>query len=276
MKSSHFEVMNSYNPLFFNVSFKGQGCLLSLDIDHKTDILKQMEFTAESSLLEKRKDEFESLTNLAIGKNISELKKIKRSDYQANKQEFFPLGLWLLKSAIDRYTEGDQESFFYTDDKKVLCLCFGIDESDIHNEMANNLDFDLEKLAVSTRATTACGSCRTPINKNIQSQRDRSGIIYGKGKVRTHFDKNGKWVKVAGLFPGPLIIKIDKNLQEWKELTSNFPNVKIELLALEGYHLDLKIVNGLEVLNKSDNFKNELSDFLFSRLGVRFVLNFFH
>ncbi len=106
----------------------------------------------------------------------------------------------------------------------LVCLCFGITK------------FNLEK-GVPTMAGRACGSCGTLIKKR-------------------------EFQKIAGMYPGPLLVKLDSLKQDW----SQNKNISISLLSIVNNYLEVKIIPYDRDILKS------LSDYYFEKLNTRIFL----
>ncbi|MBY0414363.1 MAG: (2Fe-2S)-binding protein, partial [Bdellovibrionales bacterium] len=225
---------------FFNASATLPEIGLFLDIDPKNDCIKDFFFDGPKS--SHYKLELEELRILAINKNLSEVKKIIRTDLsfevllENSNKATAPIGLWLLQKAISGY-EG--EARYYREQSDMVCLCFSITKKDIVKKVLSNKDFELKTLIQDTMASSACGTCRKPIEKIILETRLSHGLIKGLDHSKSRFDEKGEWLKVAGFYPGELLIKLEELKQEWMKREEIADQFKIEFTDIEGLHLTL-------------------------------------
>jgi hypothetical protein len=106
----------------------------------------------------------------------------------------------------------------------VVCLCFGMTKNDIKN---GNVKM----------AGRACGSCRSLLAKK-------------------------EFVKIADMYPGPLVVKLDELKNEWlKDL-----DVKLSIEEINEAYLEVKMQPYSKEKLKS------LSDYYFEKLNFRFFL----
>lgn len=257
---------------FFNAKAEGGGVSLFLDINPKNEIIK--DFFYEGPETSKYKIELDELKLLSLGKSLSEVNLIKRSDLQfitPTKNSTTPmaaLGLTLLKSAISEYSGEDH---FYKEHKDMVCLCFSVTKKDIVGQVLADKDFELKTLIQNTMASSACGSCRMLIEGIIVETRNHHGLIKGMDHSRSRLDANGKWIKVNGMYPGPLLIKLDELKNTWMKREGILDQYQIEFTNIEGLHLSVKINPSSEKTNAG--LLSALSDYLKSELGVLFFLH---
>lgn len=244
---------------------------LFLDIDPKHDTIK--EFFFDGPKLSHFTRELEELKTLSLGKTLDQAGFITRDLLHFEtllpngKKAMAPVGLWLLKKAIETY---QGEAHFFKDHQDMLCLCFSVTKKDIIKKVLANKNFELKTLIQETMASSACGSCRVPIEKLILDTRAQNGLIKGLDHSKSRYDASGAWLKVAGLYPGPLLIKLDELKNKWMERENIKELFEIEFTNIEGLHLTLSV--------NSTNEKTvaglllALSDFLKSELGILFFL----
>jgi hypothetical protein len=109
----------------------------------------------------------------------------------------------------------------------LVCLCFGITKSDL-------------SAGIPQMAGRACGSCLPYLKKR-------------------------EFKKIDGLYPGPLVVKLDDLKNEWaKNQTSEISEISIE--EINGLYLEVKI----KPYNKEK--LQSLSDYFYSKLNTRFFL----
>ena len=256
---------------FFNAKAMTPEVSLFLDIDPKTDIIK--EFFYDGPKASHFKIEMEELRILAINKSIHEAQKIKRhslgleTELANGEKPVMPRGLSLLRSALSSYTG---EGGFLKEQFDVLCLCFSVTKRDIVKKVLGNKDFELKTLIQETMASSACGSCRSPIEKLILETRLEHGLIKGLDHSKSRFDKEGNWIKIAGMYPGPLLLKLDELKKAWIKREKIEGQFDIEFTDIEGFHLTVKINSTNE--KTVGGLLSALSDYLKSELGVLFFL----
>ena len=257
---------------FFNASASLHGVSLFLDINSKTETIKDFFYSGNTA--SHFSVELDELKMLVVGKTLSEIQNLKRSDLQFvtetkyQNAPILPLGLTLLRLAISDY---QGENRFYKEEKDMVCLCFSVTKRDIVQGVLSDKDFELKTLIQKTMASSACGSCRTPIEKIILETRHQHGLIKGLDHSRSRFDAKGEWIKILGLYPGPLLIKIDELKIAWMKREGINEQYKIEFTNIEGFHLDVKITPGSEKTNAA--LLSALSDYLKNELGILFFLH---
>lgn len=256
---------------FFNAKATLPEISLFLDIDPKRDTIKDFHFDGPKA--SHFAVEMQELKLLTLGKSLTELENLSRHNISIETTlpngnlPVVPVGLWLFKKAISTYAG---ESRFYKDQHDMVCLCFSVTKNDIVKKVLGNKDFELKTLINETMASSACGSCRKPIEKIIVDTRNAHGLIKGMDHSKARLDKNGEWIKVAGMYPGPLLIKLDELKNEWmirEKITDQF---KIEFTNIEGLHLSVEIDSTNE--KTVAGLMSALTDFLKSKLGVLFFL----
>ena len=256
---------------FFNAKATTKDIGLFLDIDSKRDIIKEFHFDGPRASLYKA--EMEELKALVLGKTLEEAKDINRASLMFetrlnnDHKAVTSTGLWLLREAIASYMG---ESRFFKEDRDLLCLCFSVTKRDIVQKVLNNRDFELKTLLQETMAPSACGSCRGPILSLIEETRNAHGMIKGLDHSRSRFDKDGNWIKIAGHYPGPLLIKLDELKDEWMKREGIVDQFSIELVNIEGFHVSVKINSTNE--KTVSGLLSALTDFWKSKLGILFFL----
>ncbi len=256
---------------FFNAKAQTPEVSLFLDIDPKTDIIK--EFFYDGPRASHFKIELEELRILAINKSIHDAQKIKRyslgleTELSNGEKPAMPRGLWLLRTALGSYTG---EGGYLKEQTDVLCLCFSVTKKEIVKKVLANKDFELKTLIQETMASSACGSCRLPIEKLIRDTRAENGLIKGLDHSKSRFDANGAWIKIAGMYPGPLLIKLEELKNTWMKREKIEGQFEIEFTDIEGFHLTVKINSTNE--KTIGGLLHALSDYLKSELGFLFFL----
>lgn len=256
---------------FFNAKAILPELSLFLDIDPKKETIKDFYFDGVKA--SNYNLEMQELKQIVMGKNIADIGKISRDEMthetrlSNGKRPLFPIGLWLLKKAITTYAD---EGRYFKEQHDMICLCFSVTKSDIVKKVLAHKDYELKTLIQDTMASSACGSCRVFVEKVIIDTRNTHGLIKGLDHSKTRFDPDGHWIKIAGMYPGPLIIKLTELKNEWmarEEITGQF---KIEFTNIEGLHLTIKIDSANEKV--SDGLILALTDFLKSKLGFLFFI----
>lgn len=257
---------------FFNAKSTLSEVTLFLDIDPKKDTVKEFFFDGPHVL--KYLPELDELKSLVLGKSLDEIKNIKRSSLMFEtktadgKKAVMSLGLKLLREAISSYTA---EGRTLKEDRDLLCLCFSVTKRDVVRSVLTNKNFELKTLIQDTMATSACGSCRISIEKLIQKTRNENGLIPGLDHSRSRLDAKGNWVKVAGMYPGPLLIKLEELKNDWMKREGIDSQFEIEFVGIEGFHVDVKINS--DRANIKEGLLLAMEDYMKEKLGV---LLFFH
>jgi bacterioferritin-associated ferredoxin len=177
------------------------------------------------------------------------------------------LPLWLFKQAIESYVGHGK---FYKEQTDMLCLCFSVTKRDIVKNVLANKNFELKTLIQETMASSACGSCKTPIINLINETRLAHGLIKGLDHSKSRYDDKGAWLKVAGLYPGPLLIKLEELKNKWMEREQIVGQFEIVFTSIEGLHVGVAITPGNE--KTVTGLLSALTEFLKSELGVLFFL----
>jgi bacterioferritin-associated ferredoxin len=255
----------------FNAKAKVFGLSLSLDIDPKREVINDFFFEGANS--PHYKNELEELQALTIGKTLEEVRIIKRSQLKSETKlangsnALAPMGLWLFKKAIASYVGHGR---FYKEQPDMLCLCFSVTKKEIVKKVLANKNFELKTLIQETMASSACGSCRLPIEKLILETRNKHGLIKGLDHAQSRFDEKGQWLKVAGLYPGPLLIKLDELKKQWMKRENIEGQFVLEFTNIEGLHVTVEINSTNE--KTIQGLLSALTDYLKSELGVLFFL----
>lgn len=256
---------------FFNAKATLPEISLFLDIDPRKDTIKEFHFDGPKA--SHYTVEMQELKLLSMGKSLEELKKLTRDKIYLEtklpngKTPVMPVGLWLLKKAIAVYAG---EGRYFKEQHDMVCLCFSVTKSDIVKKVLAHKDYELKTLIQDTMASSACGSCRMPIEKMIIDTRNAHGLIKGLDHSKARLDAQGQWIKVAGMYPGPLLIKLTELKNEWmvrEKITDQFT---IEFTNIEGLHLTVDINSTNE--KTVAGLLSALTDFLKSKLGVLFFL----
>lgn len=256
---------------FFNAKAALPELSLFLDIDPRKDIIKDFHFDGPRA--SHYTVEMQELRSLTMGKTIEEVKRLSRDKIPLEaklpngKTPIMPVGLWLLQKAIANYAG---EGRFYKEQHDMVCLCFSVTKGDIVKKVLAHKDYELKTLIQDTMASSACGSCRAPIEKMIIDTRNAHGLIKGLDHSKARLDAQGNWIKVAGMYPGPLLIKLTELKNEWmvrEKITEQF---KIEFTNIEGLHLTVSIDSTNE--KTVAGLMSALTDYLKSKLGVLFFL----
>ena len=257
---------------FFNAKAQGGEVSLFLDINPKNDTIK--EFFYEETGSSRYSIELNELKMICLGMSLTDALLIKRSDLQfvtktnSGLEPMAALGLTLLKSAIADYVGIGR---FYKEHSDMVCLCFSVTKKDIVEHVLADKDFELKTLIQKTMASSACGSCRPAIESIIIETRNQHGLIKGMDHSKSRLDANGKWIKVANMYPGPLLIKIEELKNTWMKREGIVDQYQIEFLNIEGLHLTVKINPSSEKTDAA--LTSALSDYLKSELGILFFLH---
>lgn len=256
---------------FFNAKASLSEISLFLDIDPKKDIIKEFHF--DGPKLSTYNAELQELKVLTLGKSLESALKLTRekilseTKLPSGKMAIIPIGLWLLKKAITNYAG---EGRYFKEQKNMVCLCFSVTKDDIVKKVLAHKDYELKSLIHDTMASSACGSCRIPIEKLMTDTRNLHGLIKGLDHSKSRLDANGSWIKVAGMYPGPLLIKLTELKNEWMARENITEQFKIEFTHIEGLHLSVEIDSSSEKV--ITGLLSALTDFLKSKLGILFFL----
>lgn len=257
---------------FFNAKASLQEVSLFIDINPKNDTVKEFFYSGKNA--SKYSIELDELKILVVGKTLGQIQNIKRSDLKfvtelpGHKAPMLSLGMSLLRAAINDYSG---ESRSYKEEKDMVCLCFSVTKKDIVQGVLGDKDFELKTLIQKTMASSACGSCRPMIEKIILETRHSHGLIKGLDHSRSRFDANGNWIKILGLYPGALLIELERLKLVWMKREGIIGQYQIEFMNIEGFHLDVKITPSSEKTNAG--LISALSDYLKSELGILFFLH---
>lgn len=239
---------------------------LQLDIELNTQ--KVREVRVKGPLSARDSADFKQIESLILGKTIDEALTLKREDLSSDQKTFGSLPLWLLHRSIENYLGSEA---VLAESKDRLCLCFGVGVSDIRKQILARPDYELKHLIAETFATSACGSCLHQVKKTMEDLRLSHGLIEGLTHSKGRFDKNGNWVKVKGLYPGPLLVLLDDLKKKWMEREGIADQFSIEFTGIEGLHLTVT-VPGVEK-DRGEKILQALSDYLKSETGVLFFLH---
>ncbi|MGZ3809707.1 MAG: (2Fe-2S)-binding protein [Bacteriovorax sp.] len=256
---------------------KGEDLVLSLDIDLKKQSVQ--EFKVSGSKASQYAEELASLKELVLYRPLQDIQRLKRSDLKAevltknNKRSLAPLSLWLLQKALDDYLG---ESAHLEEQKDLLCLCFGVGRSDLKREILRRSDYDLPQLIAETKATSACGSCLSLIKQTILDLRHEHGLIKGLDHSKSRYDLEGHWLKIKGLYPGELLVKLDDLLRIWMKRERLTDQFEMDIQKIEGHHIWLKVQSlreGGADLDRFEKILKALGEFWKSEMGVLFFLH---
>lgn len=261
-----------FNGHAFYKNQEGKELHLYIDVDLKSGTVN--DFYTKGELAQKYDDEFLELKNIVLGKSIKFISaNLQRSELTKEvllpnaKKPLASMSLWLMNKAIEDY----QGISSLNEQNDFLCLCFGVGIEEIKKQVINRPEFGLSQLIAETMATSACGRCKNAIEKTIVDLREQYGKIKGLTHSKSRVDSEGHWIKIKGLYPADLIIKLDELKQNWMKRENITGMFQIEIENIEGYHLWIKI-------NPADQEKGEkillaLSDYWKSELGVLFFLH---
>lgn len=268
MKSSHFarkKQLSMANAEAQYFSPDGGELALLLDIDLTSQRL--LDVRAKGSLVVSYQQELQKLQELALGRTIDELYRLKRGDVSSEQKSLGFLPLWLLNRALDHYL-GTNAAL--AESRERLCLCFGVSQSDLKKQILKSADYSLKQLIADTFATSACGSCTPAITRAMENLRLSHGMIEGLGQQRSRFDQKGEWVKVKGLYPGPLLIWLEELKLCWMERENLNETHQIEFTDVEGLHLSVAVSGDPQ---RGEKILQALGDYLKSETGILFFLH---
>jgi hypothetical protein len=276
MSNGHAVYKNSEN----------QELHLFIDVDLKTETICDFRWTG--SLASEYVDEFEELKIFVLNHTLDTAFKIKRCSLKKENSKVLhnlpttSLSLWLTHRAIEDFIGS---LWTLNEQKDFLCLCYGIGLRDLTNRIKGNPEYDLSLLIADTQATSACGSCKSFIQKAFLSIREENGLILGLNHSNSRLDKAGHWIKIKGLYPAELLIQLEALKIKWMEREGIIDQFSIEIVNIEGYHIGLKVdllESSLESSLESTRIINEtqraalltaLRDFWRSEFGALFFLH---
>lgn len=241
---------------------------LQLELDIELSTQKIFEMKVSGDLKTADAAGFRQLESLVIGRSLDEALNIKRQELNPAEKTFGSLPLWLLHRAIENYLGSEA---VLAESKDRLCLCFGVGVSDIRKQILKRPDYELKHLIAETFATSACGSCLSEVRKTMEDLRLSHGMIEGMTHSKGRFDKNGNWVKVKGLYPGPLLVLLDDLKKKWMEREGVTDQFTIEITDISGLHLSVSFP-GVEK-DRAEKILQALSDYYKSETGVLFFLH---
>jgi bacterioferritin-associated ferredoxin len=252
---------------------KGLDLKLFLDIDLKTEVIQ--DFYYKGTLSSVYKEELEELKSLIMNRTYPEALNLKREILKKEvllpngKRPLATLSLWLTHQAIEDYLGNSNSLKAQTD---LLCLCFGIGKKELKKEILNRADYDLKEVIAETFASSACGSCLPQIIKTLKDLREEHGLIKGLTHSQTRLDKEGHWLKIKGMYPAELVIKLTSLKDFWMKREGIEGQFQIEIKNIEGYHVWLE-VNPAEDIDRNEKVLNALSDYWRSEIGALFFLH---
>jgi len=256
----------SYSSTVFTSEKSFGGTILNLEIDSKNESIKKVTFHCKDNDAE----EFYGF----MSKKVEGLKIEHAFDVYLDilnlapgKKPILNLGLYLIQSAIDDFTNS---TIYMHEDKNRLCLCYDVTKIDVENFVLKDKNFELKNLIELTKASSACGTCKSDLIKSIDQVRLKHGMIKGLDYSKSRFDKEGHWVKIAGMYPGPLLIKLDELKNEWMKREEIVGKYEIFISGIEGFHLEIETHGANEKVRES--LIIALSNYLQSKMGVLFFL----
>jgi bacterioferritin-associated ferredoxin len=220
-----------------------------LEIDQQKELI--IDFFYQGSLVDENLPELLEIKEKVLNKSIDEILLYKQSDLTVlkNSKKIHSLGLWLIHRAIDKFRGRDE---VIHPSHKNICLCFGVTLDDIDKSLSSNPELDLDQLIKLTKVTSACGGCKNIITKKIDSFHN---------SIRRKLDSKGRWIKVKGLYPAELVLLLDDSLNKWLKHQQLVPNLKAEIMEIEGYHIDLKFTDELGSRISTPAIINSLREF---------------
>ncbi len=259
------------SQLFFNAKVVQAGVTLKLDIDLKTEKIRSLLFTgyeADHEIFYKELTEkFTERTLESTGLALQEIS-LNTPLLSNGKRPISSIALCLIRDALDQYLG---ESLFLAEERDRLCLCYSVPKKDIESYVLKDKNFELKNLIELTKASSACGSCKLPILETIEEVRLKHGLIKGMDHSRSRFDEQGRWIKIHGMYPGPLLIRLDELKNEWMKREDIVGKYEIFLKGIEGFHLEVETHGANQAVLKS--LLSALTDFYQSKLGILFFLN---
>lgn len=251
---------------------QGLSLKLFIDVDLKSETIQDI--YAKGELKELYALELEELKSLALNHKIKEAFALKRSQLShevlsKDKRAAASLTLWLLHHALEDYLGLDNTLL---EERDLLCLCYGIGVRELKKQILARNDYELSHLVSETGASTACGSCKDSITRYFKTIREEHGKIEGLSHSQSRLDKSGHWLKIKGLYPAELVIKLDDLKNQWMKREGIVGQFEIEIQKIEGYHLWLSVSPNKDT-NRSLKVLEALSDYWKSELSALFFLH---
>ncbi|MFA6235892.1 MAG: (2Fe-2S)-binding protein [Bacteriovorax sp.] len=246
---------------------------LHLDVDLKTE--KIQDFIIKGSLGKLYEGEFFELKELVLNHSLKEALNLKRNSLKNEtrlpngKLPAASLSLWLFQKAVEDYL-GSAATL--NEQKDLLCLCFGIGIKELKKQIVSRSDYGLTQLVAETLATSACGSCLPSVLASMKNIREEHGLIEGLEHSQSRLDRAGHWIKIKGLYPAELLLKLDELKLSWMKRERIEGNFSIEITRIEGYHLWLKVTPDNDIF-RSEGILSALSEYWRGELGALFFLH---
>lgn len=258
---------------------EGKELHLHLDVDLKSESIR--EFYTAGDLRDLYAEETEQLKSLVLNRTLKEARALKREklNHQYRLTDgglpLASLSQWLLHSAIDDYL-GTAATLKEQND--LLCLCFGVGVRELKKQILTRSDYDLPQLLQETLATSACGSCKEIILQTMKDIREEYGKILGLEHSQSRIDKAGHWIKIKGLYPADLLIRLDELKKSWMQREALVGLFAIEITLIEGHHLWLSVAHLDSGLNEVETHRAEailqaLADYWRSEMGALFFVH---
>lgn len=252
---------------------QGLSLKLFIDVDLKSETIQDI--YSKGELKDKYALELEELKSLALNQKIKKAFGLLRSQLSnelllaKDERAAASLTLWLLHHALEDYLGLDNT---LREERDLLCLCYGVGVSELKKQILSRNDYELSHLVAETGATSACGSCKTSISLFFKTIREEHGKIEGLTHAQSRLDKSGHWLKIKGLYPSELVLKLDDLKNQWMKREGIVGQFEIEIQKIEGYHLWLS-VSPNEDAHRSLKVLEALSDYWKSELGALFFLH---
>lgn len=252
---------------------EGDDLKIFLDIDLKSE--KIQDFYYKGSLSSVYEHELEELKSLVLNHTYVEVWDLKRERQKHEvrlpngKRPLASLSLWLTHQAIEDYLG---TSATLSQQKDLLCLCFGIGESELKKQVLERPDYGLQAVVAETMASSACGSCKEQIVKTIKNLREEHGLIRGLSHSQTRQDTEGHWIKIKDMYPSELLILLDELKNNWMKREGIIGQFKIEIQNIEGHHVWLSVTPS-EDTDRNEKVLMALSDFWRSEISALFFLH---
>ena len=249
----------------------GEELSLTLDVDLKSE--KIMDLIFKGTLVDHHQIEINHFKAQVLNNTVSNAYHLKRSSFDDKLNATTSLLQWLLSKAIENY-RGETHLEFQKD---CICLCYGIGINDIKKEVLARPDYELSHLIAETKATSACGSCRLQIIELLKNLREEYGLIKGLSHSKSHLDSHGHWLKIKNMYPAQLIIHLDELKKTWMLREGLVEQFMIELINIEGYHIQVSINDLKNPDQQIDKKRSEailaaLSDYWRGEVGALFFL----
>jgi len=141
--------------------------------------------------------------------------------------------------------------------EELLCRCAGVYTGDLKEILHSNYQTTFEQMIQLSRAASTCMSCFRDIEEQWQHIRNQTPELHP-------IDASGKRFRPLKLAPADFALLLDENLQLWREREKIPSQLLIEIAALEG----LRVYVRVEGTDQGQGYLTALEEYWRSTLGV--------